>query len=172
MKKSDQALYTKAVDLVKNLDTSFLGLARILSQAQSEQNPLYPSLMKLPGLDRRTAYYLIEIDKVFASLGVDKSILESIGWTKLSRISKHVTKSNVDAMLALAQTHTDRQLQFLLAGKKLPKRIHVVQLFMTPRLYQKYRSAMLTFGATKSPNGLSGQEKALNKLLSKSLKNK
>ncbi len=76
--------------------------------------------MKLPNLNTRTAFYLMEIDRVFRPLKIDKSILASIGWTKLARIAKHVTAENVAGLLALASSHTDHDLRAKLSGKVVP----------------------------------------------------
>lgn len=159
------AAYNKAVELIKNLDGSFLELGRILRHAQERNGLLFADLMKIPGLDRRTAYYLIEIDRTFRPLKIDKSLLSSIGWTKLAHIAKHVTPENVIGLLAFALSHTDHELRAKLAGKLVPKNARVVLLYFQPKDYAAYSDAVIEFGAKPTGKGLTGQEPALMKLI-------
>jgi hypothetical protein len=103
----------------------------------------------------------------FRPLKVDKTLLASIGWTKLARIAKHVTKQNVAGLLALAKSHTDQQLRAKLAGKVIPNETRVVLLYLTPRQYKTYAAAMKKFGAKSVGKGLAEQETALIKLIAK-----
>lgn len=169
MKPEFIEVYKTAVDLVLTLDSSFLDLGRILRKAREEEKELYNSLMRLPGLDPRTAYYLINIDRVFGPLGLDKTELASIGWTKLSSIANHVTEENVHALLGLAKSHTDRQLKAMMTGKKALKKTRVVQLYLSTKQYAMYAAAVVKFGAKKTGKGLADQEPALMKILKKVL---
>lgn len=168
MEKGQLAAYIKAVKYSENVDEYFLELGRILSEAQEAGGDLYKNLMDL--LDRRTAYYLIEIDKAFNPLGVERSELIAVGWTKLARIARHVTQDNVEEMLVLARDSTDRQLRAIVQGETPPKKARVVLLYLRPKHYRRYAQALLMHGATSVGKGLAGQENALMKIITKVLK--
>lgn len=167
MLNSNFKTYSRASSLIESLDSSFVELAKILRKAQEDDKLLYGSLMQLPGLDRRTAYYLIKIDRAFGPLGLDKTELGAVGWTKLLTISSHVTEENVHALLSLAKSHTNRQLKALMAGKTPLKKARVVLLYLTPKQYAAYAVALIKHGARKKGNGLTHQETALMKVIEK-----
>lgn len=105
MTPSEKKTYDKAGSLTERMDDAFLELGRILRTAQAQNGVLFDQLIKIPCLRRRTAFYLMEIDRVFRPLHIRKSDLASVGWTKLARIAKHVTPDNVTELLELARAH-------------------------------------------------------------------
>lgn len=165
-------IYNRATALLEKLDSSFLDLGRLLRTAQEEDKAFFKTLMKLPGLGRRTGYYLVAISRTFDPLPVDDKELAEIGWTRLARIAKFVTPKTMNWLLDLARTHTDRELKLALAGKTPNKKMKVVLLYLRPKQYAAYRAAMLKFGAQEAGRGLAGQEAALMKLISKVVKKK
>lgn len=166
--KTELAAYQRIVELAKSINDNFPELGRRLRAAQELGGPLYDKALQVVG--RRTAYYLIEIDRAFASLGVNRARLVAIGWTKLARLTKHVTVHNVDKLLALAEENTDRQLAALMAGEKPVENARTVLLSLKPKHYKLYATALLQHGAKASGRGLSGQEKALMAIIKKALK--
>ncbi len=165
-------IYNRATAMLARLDSSFLDLGRLLRKAQEEDKVLFKSLMGLPGLERRTGYYLIGISRTFDPLPVDDKELGKIGWTRLARIAKFVTPKTATWLLDLARTHTDRELKLALAGKTPVKKTRVVLLYLKPKQYAAYRSGLLKFGAQEFGRGLAGQEEALMKLIAKAAKKK
>ncbi len=157
----DNAKYNRAVELIKNLDGTFLEFGGILRYAQEHDGLLFADLLKIPGLDKRTIYYLIEIDRIFAPLKIDKSLLSKVGWTKLAHMAKHVTPQNVIGLLTFAMSHTDRELQAKMAGKFIPANMRVVRLSLSPKQYVLYAKVLIKFGAKSVGKGLKGQENAL-----------
>jgi hypothetical protein len=67
MQKLEVSTYNQAVVLIANIDDSFLELGRILRDSQEKNGLLFADLLKIPGLNRRAAYYLIEIDRFSSS---------------------------------------------------------------------------------------------------------
>ena len=172
MNRTQLEIYNNAAVLLAKLDSSFLDLGRLLRKAQEQDKALFKSLMGLPGLERRTGYYLVSISRTFDPLPVDDKDLAKIGWTRLARITKFVTPKTVNWLLDLARTHTDRELKLALAGKTPPKKARVVLLYLKPKQYAAYREGLLKFGAQEFGRGLAGQEAALMKLIAKAAKKK
>lgn len=165
MNDDNAEIYNHAAEMLATIDSSFLDLGRIFATAQADNPELYKMLKTLPALEPRTAYYLMNIWKVYGHLPVEKKVLARVGWTKLQTMSKYVTFDNVNWLLDLAQACTDRQLRDTLTGKKPNKDCRVVLLYLKPAQYARYRKAMIAFGAQPFGRGLAGQEKALMALL-------
>lgn len=160
-------LLGKIASLVANQDSSFIELGALLRHVQEEDPELFQHVLKIQGLGRRKAYYLIKIDRAFEPLDLDVSTLSAIGWTKLGSIAQHVCQENVHALISLAATHTDHQLKALMKGKKPVKNPRVVLLYFTQRQYAIVANALISHGAKQSGKGLINQEKALLQLIGK-----
>jgi hypothetical protein len=165
MKDSTDEIVQYVKGLLNDLDASFLSLGDILREAQDNDPELFKKLLKLPGLDRRTGYYLASLSRTFSKVIVEKKDLLIVGWTKLVTIEKYVTQETVYGLVSAAKTHTNHELKELMAGKKPRGKSRVVLLYLVPKDYEKYRTALLKFGAYPFGIGLGAQEAALMKLI-------
>ena len=156
--------------LLKNLDAWFLEIGDILRDAQENDPDLFKQLLALPGLDRRTCYYLASISRTYSKVIVEKKDLLLVGWTKLVTMEKYVTQATVLGLISAAKSHTTHELKELLAGRKINGKSRVVLLYLAPNDYQRYRTALLKYGAYPFGIGLGGQEAALMKLIATAAK--
>lgn len=154
-----------AATLASDLERRFLDLGRLLREAREQDKKLFKSLLALPSLDRRTAYYLVAISETFGPLHIDKGELIKVGWTKLATIRAFVTDQNAGLLLDLAHQHSNYALRRLLAGKAPGSEARVVLLYLQPKEYKVYRQSILAFGAKPVGRQLRGQEEALMKLI-------
>ena len=115
----------------------------------------------------RKAYYLAEIDRRFRKLGVDRTRLRKIGWTKVQMIGRHVNNTNLDNLLLLAEKHAAYELNALLRGEQPHPETRCAVLYFTPEQYETFEKAVLANGGVKSGRGLLGKEEALIKALKK-----
>lgn len=165
MRKLSIDVIQSAMELIADLENSFLSLGRMLGKARDENNQLFQSLLALPSLDRRTAYYLIAISTTFDALEVDDKELIQVGWTKLATLRPFVTAENVAVLLELAKQHSNYALRQILKGQGPAKDARVVALYLRPKEYETYKKALVSFGAKPVGRGLRGQEEALMKLI-------
>ena len=165
MAVSDEQLFESALGLAKNIDDTFLDLGKQLAMLHDRDRRLFSKLVTKSGLGSRKAYYLVEIHRAFYGLGVSRTRLKKIGWTKLQVIAKKVTKHNVDELLDLCESHTARQLAVLLRGEKPITNAHCVLMYFTPKQYAELEDALKEHGAKKAGRGLLDKEDALIRLI-------
>ena len=125
------ALLEAALDLADQPDENFLPLGRILSQLWSSDPPKFHRFIKLSGISRRKAYYLVAVARAFEGLGVPDARLAAIGWTKLQVIAPHVDEANAEGLLTLAETETVRELRRTLSGLESQGKTRCVLLYFT-----------------------------------------
>lgn len=114
------------------------------------------------GIARRKAYYLVEIDKTFGDLSVDRERLNRIGWTKLQILAGRVDRRNVGRLLGEAEKLSAYELGKLVNEEPASStKSHVVLLRLTDDEYAVFRNTVRAFGAEESSTGLSGKEAAL-----------
>jgi hypothetical protein len=68
----------------KTLGRDFLEAAKYFRKVQESNSGKFSAAAKLAGIDRRTAYYLVQIDRKFRELGVEEARLKALGWTKVT----------------------------------------------------------------------------------------
>lgn len=168
MEEKNLATYKRILALAENVDVNFPELGRLLCDTQSEGGALFSSALKAVG--KRTGYYLIEIDKALNPLGLDRARFVKIGWTKLSRLTKHITAENADMLLRIAEGHTDRQVIAIMRGKKPVAKARTVLLSLRPKHYKLFAKALTQHGAVTVGRGLAHQEKALMTIIKKVVK--
>ncbi len=157
----------RALELIVQLGDEFLELAALLRQLQEKQPDDFKALLSMPELGRRKGYYLVEIDRAFADLGVPSERLNKIGWTKLQLIARHVTPENLEALLTLAEAHTAKNLDLIMRGKEPILGGKTVLLFFNSKQFEAFSKAIIEHGAVKNGAGYIGKEKALIKALRK-----
>ena len=160
----------RALELIVQLGDEFLELAALLRQLQEKQPDDFKALLSLPELGRRKGYYLVEIDRAFADLGVPSERLNKIGWTKLQLIARHVTPENLEALLTLAEAHTAKNLDLIMRGEEPILGGKTVLLFFNGKQFEAFSKAIIEHGADKNGAGYIGKEKALIKALRKNKK--
>ena len=118
-------------------------------------------------LERRKAYYLIEIARIYEPLPVSRPRLKKIGWTKLQLVGKRVTKDNLEEMLQLAEKTPAKHLERMMRGEKAIDNAHCVLMYLTPKQYKDLEKVLVQHGATATGRGILGKEAALMKALRK-----
>jgi len=167
MAVSTDELFSRAMEMSKHIGENFLDLARTLRLLLDRDPGLYQRIVKTSDIDRRKAYYLVTISKTFDPLKVSRTRLQKIGWTKLEKISKHVTKENVDELLDLAEANTVKKLEALMKGEQPIANAHCVLMYFTPKQYKDIEEILLQNGGKRSGRGILNKEKALIRALSR-----
>ena len=160
-------LYGKAVDLSKDFDDNFLDLAKTLRQLLDRDPEKFRDVYTKSNLNRRKAYYLVEVSRAYDNLPVSRARLKKIGWTKLQIIGKHISKDNAMEMLDLAEQHTTKELESLMRGEKPSDNAHCVLMYFSPKQYEVLERVLLKNGGTRSGRGINDKEEALITALKK-----
>jgi len=145
----------------------FLQMARYFRKAQDETPEKFTSIADYCEVDRRTAYYLAQIDRTFSQFDISKLRLSQIGWTKLQIIAKYINQENCEELLTIAETSSAHDVALLMRGEKPVKGTRVVTLYLKAHQYKIFSQVVLAHGGSKSGNGLMNKEKALISALSK-----
>lgn len=172
MPRDDSSTLATAQDSAREIarrpDVSALELAEALWRAEQLGPGSLLKVVEETGLGRRKAYYLISIWSRFASLGIAKSELAEVGWTKLAIIARHAGPNQEKGAIALGKSVTARDLPRLLMGGRTdrPPR-HSVLLSLSPTQYRIFSNILRRFGATapRKGKGLVSKERALIKAL-------
>jgi hypothetical protein len=169
MALNKEKITTRVASLLEKFEITFFDLGAILHQAQQEDPELFKALQELPGLKERRAYYFAEIYRIFSTYPVSKERLASVGWTKLLRISKHVTVDNYQSLINLARDHTDKQLELYFARQRaaaiIQANMRTVSLSLTDEEYAAYAKVLVAYGAVRRGKGLQHQKDAFMKMI-------
>ncbi len=163
MTLSKQETFDRAVRLASRVDDDFIELARLLWRLKERDQDLYNRVRDETGLDRRKAYYLVQIARTIDGLPIPRERLARIGWTKMQIIADQLTRQNWREMLELAEQHTAHGLKAVLAGKRANERC--VVLYLRPKDYQRFANAIMKHGARPNGSGLLNKEQALMALV-------
>ncbi|WP_439544167.1 hypothetical protein [Hyphomicrobium sp.] len=140
---------------------NFMKAARYFREIQDTMPDKFSYLAKLTGIGLRKAYYLAGIDRKFRNLGIERSRLENIGWTKVRLISDYVNKGNWEELLQLAETSTARELTLKLRKEQTLDGTRCVVLYLTPHEYEVFEEMLLLHGASQVGRGLRDKEEGL-----------
>jgi hypothetical protein len=132
MTLSNEALYDKAMGLSKEVEDNFLELGKSLRQLMDRDPELFQQIIQKSNLGRRRAYYLAEVSRIFDPLPIPRARLNKIGWTKLQLVAKHVTPSNLDVLLQLAEDSAAKELERRMRGEKPVGNAHCVLMYFSP----------------------------------------
>jgi hypothetical protein len=163
MTLSKQEAFDRAVRLAARVDDDFIELARLLWRLKERDQELFTEVCEKTRLDRRKAYYLVQIARTIDGLPIQREQLAGIGWTKMQVIADQLTRHNWREMLELAEQHTARGLKAVLAGKRANERC--VVLHLRPKDYQRFAKAIMKHGARPNGSGLLNKEQALMALI-------
>jgi hypothetical protein len=145
----------------------FLSVAKHLRQHEDEDPAAFDVIVKLLGVDRVDADFMVRIDRTFRSLSVDDNHMAVLGWPKLIVLIDHISLGNRQQLLELADKKTAKELASILGQHPSGTRRMVLRL--TPDQYHVLEEAILAHGGIRSerdPYELSGKEEALVKALS------
>ena len=160
----NEKLLRKAVELSAQPDDTFPGLARALAAIYAQDKALLGRYIAESGIGRRKAYYLLDLGKRLADLGVPDKRFQKIGWTKLQIIGKKLTPRNAETLLAWAEECNAPQLAARVRGEA-PSKTHCVLLYFSPAQYRQFERAILTSGGKRSGRGLVGKEAAITRMV-------
>ena len=153
---------TSKTELITALiDDDFLAAAQLLRKIQDETPDAFAAVAKSAGVGLRKAYALVQIDRCFATLNVDRKLLRGIGWSKLQILCRHITIDNHQELLSLAQNVCAHELSVILRDATYSVGKHCVVLYFSSKQYDVFQHAVLAHGGKKSARGLTNKEAAL-----------
>ncbi len=168
----EDAEFQNRIQLIADLiGDNFLRLARQLRELQdldqemADNKRRFLTVVEKLEIGSRKAYALAQLSRTFHGKGVSEERLQTIGWSKLTIISRHLTKGNVEALLDLAEANTAHTLQMLLRGADPIANARVLVLYIDPTDYKRLRKALLHHGAKPSAKGMTAVESALMQLV-------
>lgn len=125
------------------MDSDFLTLARRLREVHDIDTDMFPLVIEAVGISTRKAYALIQIDRSFWNLNLDRDRLLSIGWPKTTILARHINQENCEQLLSLAEEHNVDNLaailssgvaELFIANEPLDSRQHVPFISIISRL--------------------------------------
>jgi hypothetical protein len=161
------ALKERAFEFAPLLEENFLELAKVLRMINDLDPGQFRRVYEKLRLGKRKAHYLVEISKRFEGSTLPKSRLNSIGWTKVQIIGKHLTRKNADKLLRLAEENTVRNLKLLMQDKKPMPKTHCVLMYFSPRQYRVFENAIAQHRAGRKGRGIVSKEQTLVGLISR-----
>jgi len=153
--------------MINEEEKRFLDLAALLRRLKADQPETFLSIVNLPKLGRRRAYYFLAIDEAFGGAPHLRPRLLAVGWTKLGLIARFVTADSLEALLQLAESHTVHELKLRLKGIAIKPGGRAVLLYLDADEFKLFRRALRRYGAKDGPRGLMNKETALVEALSK-----
>ena len=160
-----EKLLQTAVKLSAQPDDTFPGLARSLAAIYAQDKALLGRFIEQSGMGRRKAYYLLDLGKRLADLGLPDKRFEKIGWTKLQIIGKKLTPRNAETLLGWAEECNAPQLAARVRGETSTSKSRCVLLYFSPAQYRQFERAILTSGGKRSGRGLVGKEAAIMRMV-------
>ena len=160
-----EKLLQTAVKLSARPDDTFLALARSLAAVYAHDKALLGRFIEQSGMGRRKAYYLLDLGKRLAELGLPDKRLQKIGWTKLQVVGKHLTRRNAETMLGWAEECNAPQLAARVRGETSTSKSRCVLLYFSPAQYRQFQRAILSNGGKRSGRGLVGTEDAIMRIV-------
>lgn len=145
----------------------FVSVARHFRQYQDEDPEAFDVVVKLLGVDRGDADFMVRVDRTFRNFGVDDNHLAVLGWPKLIVLIDHISLGNRQQLLELADKMSAKELASIFGQH--PSGTKRMVLHLTPAQYHVLEEAILAHGGARDErdlNGLSGKEEALVKALS------
>jgi hypothetical protein len=153
-------------EITELIGQGFVKAARLLRLAYDQHPDLFDQVLKLGGIKRRKALYLVEIDRKLGGLSLDKQRLDRIGWTKTQIIAGHIDAQNATELLNLAERNAAHELKLMMEGGHGSKKRCAI-LYLEKSDYAVFEDVLIAHGAIRSGRGLSDKEEALMLALSK-----
>jgi len=151
--------------MAKFIGDNFIEKGKYFRLAQDYDPEEFAQIAKLGGVSLRCAYHFAKIDRAFGDLAIDQGRLLGIGWTKLAVIADHVSTSNYEQLLELAETSTVRELARIVQSKLPVPGERCILLYLKPGQFAVFEKAILANGGKKAGKGLARKEAALIKAL-------
>ncbi len=164
------ALKKKVARLVNKPALNFFELAHALAELHATNAEEFASLPAVKGKTRRRMYYLLEVGKLLRDEGISREVAETIRWTKLQIVARHLYGTDepspftVAELLDLASKHKARDLPTAIDSKRIiPRR--VAQFYLSTGARAELNEALLSHGAKQKGKRLTGKEAALIRLV-------
>ena len=161
MALSTEDILAKAKTMAKEPDDNFLDLAKTLRQLHDRDTSKFTEVWQQSDLERRKAYYLVDIDRAYGPLPIPRARMKKIGWTKLASMAKQVNADNWQELLELAEKTPTKQLEKIMKGEKAVENAHCVLMYFTPKQYKVLEAELLANGGERSGRGILRKEEAL-----------
>jgi hypothetical protein len=164
---TNNPLFIKALLFLTKFEDRFLELAALLRKLQEKSPADFKSLISIPQLGKRKAYYLVVIDRAFGGYPQLRERLLKVGWTRLALIAPYVTAGDVDDALQFAEANSAWAIRQALKGKDLPVGARSVLLHFSPEQFAFFATEILKHGAVKNGEGFIDKELAVIAALQK-----
>lgn len=168
-------LKKKIIKLVAAPERNPADLARALRKLHDIDSAAWATFLEERGIKRRRAYYLVKIDKQLSALGIRKSIIDKLGWTRLAIITPCLDVRNKSELLVRAEASSTAQLRAMVrrwkaGGKKkvaaTSKPLRCVLLYFTTEQYEEFEDAIRSNGGERAGNdGLANKEAAIVEII-------
>ena len=166
----------QAIQLAREPAVNFYDLADILLNLRECDSALLYDVADQAKISRRKVYYLLAAGQLIADWAITRAEAESVGWTKLQIIARHValekhdtTRARLDSYLKLARSTKARSLgEALETGVAEPRTAVVFHL--TIGLVWRLNDALLAFGAKQDHRGFRDKEAAFARILAAAMK--
>lgn len=151
----------------KRTDDDFLAQAAKLRAVRDQAPGAFLAAAKSMGIEKRKAYYLVDIHDAFHGLPVDRERLLKIKWTKLKVLAPHVTEENLDELLSMAESLSTHLLEDAVSGEIPAGKKRCVLLYLSEDEYDLLAKVLKSHGASEIGRGLQKKEEALVQALKK-----
>lgn len=151
--KVDQAMVDKVKELAIASDENFLELGKTLRALQESNTKEFLSAVEDSGLGKRKAYYLVDIDRTFSTIPVQKGRLKKLGWTKLNELAPSINSKNYVELIKAAETYTVKELKSYLSGKKPEEKKKAFLTYLDSESYEALAEAFARVGAKSYSRG-------------------
>lgn len=145
----------------------FSTAARHFRQYEDEDPKVFDAVVKLLGMDRGDADFMVRIDRTFRNFGVNDNHMAVLGWPKLIVLIDHISPGNRQQLLELADKTPAKDLASMLGQH--PSGTKRMVLHLTQDQYHVLEEAILAHGGVRSARDASelcGKEEALVRALS------
>ena len=165
---STSDLFDKAMALSSEaIDQTFLDLGKTLRTLLDRDPELFRQVVEKTDLGSRKAYYLVNISRVFEPLPIPRARVLALGWTKLERISRSITKDNWQELIELAEKNNVKQIEAVVKGDKPQTNAHCFLAYFEPKDYKLMEELLVQNGSKKTGRGLIDKEAAMMRIFRK-----
>ncbi len=161
----------RAIRLAAAPALNFFDLANLLCDLHEIDGAALADLPALADMSRRRMYYLLQAGQLIREHQISRTDAETIGWTKLQIIARHLDKSvapssssAVGELLEIAKNHKAKDLSHALRGKRVVTR-RVVHFYLSLGGKAQLNEALIKYGAKQVRRRLFGKEAALIRMV-------
>jgi len=146
-------LYKQARFLNATENENTFDLAKTLTELHDTDRHMFVQFYNEQNLGKRKAYYLVNIHrKYIEELGIERTRLVAVGWTKLMLMLHHIDKDNADKYINYALKHNVKELSaYMASGEEAPK-LKQVLFTLTPEQEELIAPIINSKGKSREEN--------------------